>query len=112
MYDHSGVTISTTPFSCPWDSGQIGFAIVTKEELRKEFSVKRITKELTEKATKILLNEVEVYDQYLKGDVYGFKVLENDEETDSCFGFFGDDFATNGIADNLSEKLAKALKAA
>ena len=24
LYDHSGLAISTKPFSCPWDSGQIG----------------------------------------------------------------------------------------
>ena len=25
MLNHSGITISTNPFSCPWDSGQVGF---------------------------------------------------------------------------------------
>ena len=25
LYDHSGITLQTSPFSCPWDSGQIGF---------------------------------------------------------------------------------------
>jgi len=24
LYDHSGLTISTAPFSCPWDSRQVG----------------------------------------------------------------------------------------
>ena len=28
LYDHSGVTISTSPFSCPWDSGFFGIIAV------------------------------------------------------------------------------------
>ena len=31
MYEHSGIALSTTPFSCPWDSGRLGFVIMTKE---------------------------------------------------------------------------------
>ncbi len=25
LYDHSGITVSTWPVSCQWDSGQAGF---------------------------------------------------------------------------------------
>ena len=32
MYDHSGITIQTRPFSCPWDSGQVGFIFVSKND--------------------------------------------------------------------------------
>jgi hypothetical protein len=37
LYDHSGLTISTKPFSCKWDSGQIGFIFVSKTNARREF---------------------------------------------------------------------------
>jgi len=30
LYDHSGITMSTGPFSCPWDSGQVGFIYATR----------------------------------------------------------------------------------
>ena len=33
LYDHSGITINTEGFSCPWDSGQVGFIYVTDEKL-------------------------------------------------------------------------------
>jgi hypothetical protein len=121
MYDHSGITISTSPFSCPWDSGQIGFVIVTREAIKECFGVKRITKEILERAEKNLNGEVETYDQYLRGDVYGFEVVkvstcnknhEHEEHVDSCWGFYGNDFATNGITDHLEEELAEALKVA
>jgi hypothetical protein len=65
MYDHSGISISHTPFSCPWDSGRIGFIFVSKDKLRKEYGVKRITASLVDKATRILEAEVKEYNQYL-----------------------------------------------
>jgi len=111
LYDHSGITIATSPFSCRWDSGQVGFIVISKEKLRKEYSVKRITKKHIEKATNCLKGEVETYDQYLRGDVYGFKVTDKEgNHLDSCWGFFGDDFATNGIAEYLDTDLAELLK--
>ena len=66
----------------------------------KEFGVKRITKEIIEKVTNILEGEVKTYDQYLTGDVYGYKVFkvsecslghEHKEEVDSCWGFYGEE---------------------
>ncbi len=52
--------------------------------------------------------EVEVYDQYLRGDVWGFEVIEDGEVKDSCWGFFGFDPLTNGILDHLADE-AKAV---
>jgi len=43
LYDHSGITMKTTPFSCQWDSGQVGYIYVTYEDIRKEYNTKRIT---------------------------------------------------------------------
>ena len=101
MLDHSGITIGTTPFSCPWDSGQLGYIYVTKERLRAEYSVKRISQKVIEKATKVLQGEIKILDQYLRGDVYGF-VIEDEEEShvDSCYGFFGSNIEENGILEN------------
>jgi len=36
MYDHSGITINTDGFSCPWDSGQVGVIFCTRERFLKE----------------------------------------------------------------------------
>lgn len=41
LYDHSGITISTTSFSCQWDSGKVGFIYISKKKVRDEYSVKR-----------------------------------------------------------------------
>ncbi len=118
LYDHSGITMNTTGFSCRWDSGQVGFIYVTKDKLREEYGVKSIRRELKEKVEKILVNEVETYDQYLTGDVYGFEIVkivkcdhghEHEEKEDSCWGFFGDDIKENGILDHVSKEDAKVI---
>lgn len=45
-YVHSGVALSTGPFSCPWDSGQSGFVYETKETILEWYGKKRMTKQL------------------------------------------------------------------
>jgi hypothetical protein len=106
LYDHSGITISTSPFSCRWDSGQIGFVFISKDKVKKEYGVKRVTIKEIEKVTKVLLAELETYDLYLRGEVYGYTLInENGEIEDSCFGFIGSDIETNGILDNIGEKI-------
>jgi hypothetical protein len=76
LYDHSGITMSTGRFSCPWDSGQVGFIYVSREKVREEYGWKVITKKREEKIVEILRDEVKTYDQYLTGDVYGYIVYE------------------------------------
>lgn len=97
IYDHSGITISTSPFSCRWDSGRVGTIVVSRATLRKELNWGRVTKERYEKAMGYLEGEVETYNQYLTGDVYGYEIYKKDENgdkdenefDDSCWGYFG-----------------------
>lgn len=108
MYDHSGQTISTSPFSCGWDSGQVGFVYITKEDIRKTYNVKRISKKTKQLAWKALANEVKIYDDYIRGSVYWFSVGDEEEnQLDSCCGFYGDDFMVNGMFDTVCESLTE-----
>lgn len=88
LYDHSGITMNTAGFSCPWDSGQVGWIYADKEAIRKEYG--EVTPESLEKAEKLLEGEVKDYDYYLTGQCYGFQLFKGDEEIDSCWGFLGD----------------------
>ena len=54
LYDHSGITMRTSPFSCPWDSGQVGFIYCDKDDIRKNWGVKRVTKKLLKQAEELL----------------------------------------------------------
>ena len=90
LYDHSGITISTGPFSCQWDSGQIGWIYVAKEKIRKEWGVKRISPKLQEQIYKVLDSEVEEYDDYLTGQVYGYKITTKELQCDCGSTIFDD----------------------
>jgi len=94
LYDHSGITISTTPFGDRWDSGQIGFVYISKQSICKNFNVKRITQKVKELATLVLQDEVKVYDKYIMGEAWGFRITdENESEIDSCWGYYEKDIA-------------------
>jgi len=84
MYEHGGITISLSPFSCPWDSGQCSFVVIPRKKMLEEFGKKAFTKKLKERAIKCAKGEVETLDTYLRGDVYGY-VIDDD---DSCWGFY------------------------
>lgn len=143
----------TYPYNDPWDSSAVGWIIAMKDTIMKEVGceyvldengnrIKEIhthndgkpatwsykTRPLTEeswrkRAREIMEGNVETYDQYLTGDVYGFRiyditgtnddVIDEDEivEEDSCWGFYGSDVMENGIADNIGCGLAEAILA-
>ena len=93
VYEHGGLTINTTGFSCRWDSRRLGLIYMTKETYLSNFGGKIMTKKRKEHAEKILLGEVETYDQFLTGDVYGFVISdENGNEVDSCWGYYGEEY--------------------
>lgn len=107
MYDHSGQTISLSPFGCPWDSGCCGYIFVFKDKILNEFE--RATEDnWRDIANKIIQSEIDTYDHYIQGEVYGYCLEEGHtvehkdlvtgaiwtsteyETVDSCCGFYGD----------------------
>jgi hypothetical protein len=154
LYDHSGITISTSnsyPYNDRWDAGCVGWVYVSKETALQKlggipekdengefikiphehpngmttYSIKciPITEENWKEVAEYNMdNEVEVYDQYLRGDVYGYKLTkkviekvtcphcgeiikeyETEEDVDGCWGFYGDCIEENGIIDYLDD---------
>lgn len=120
LYDHSGLRMKVGSFHgllpqghARWDSGQIGFIYATKDALKKW---KQAFKDehhpgLTDEQIieQILISEVETYDQYLRGDIYRYTLYtvkkcnlgyEHREHIDSCSGFYGADWNTNGLLDH------------
>jgi len=109
LYDHSGMTIRSQksgrpgyPFTCQWDSGQVGWAYVTREKAEKMGCTPGATyidHETKEEKTydrdyyeEQIIGEVETLDQVMTGQVYGFVVYDrHNEDVDSCWGFIGDD---------------------
>jgi len=112
LYDHSGITMNTTGFSCPWDSGQVGYIFVERDKILKEYGVKRITKAIREKVVDVLRAEVTEYDYHLTGQVYGYVVKKDGKTEESCWGFYGDEKYALEEGKSMAEGLAnEAVKA-
>jgi hypothetical protein len=92
IYDHSGITINTNGFHCPWDSGQVGWIYVSKDVVRKEYNWSRITQKRHEQIEQYLKNEIAEYDQYLTEDVWYYLIKKDGEIVESCGGFYGHDY--------------------
>lgn len=130
LYDHSGITMRVCDWNeeafgrgrTGWDSGIVGWIFITKEQAGKEFILKD-GETWQERARKAIEGEVETYDNYLRGDVYGYNlarlsaytVVENGVETvrfssdaewqdiDNCWGYYGDDHDANGLTECIPE---------
>lgn len=104
LYDHGNITMNTTGFSCPWDSGMVGCIFASYEKIRECYGVKRITKKMIEKVKDSLRAEVKTYDDYISGNVYGYIIKKDDEEMDSCWGYSYDDALNEAkaIVDNMA----------
>lgn len=107
MYEHSGQTISLSPFGCRWDSGCCGYIFVFKDKILKEFPDTN-DDNWRDKAEAIIKSEIDIYDDYIRGDVYGYCLEEAHtvehkdlvtgaiwtsteyEVVDFCCGFYGD----------------------
>lgn len=90
LYDHSGITMKTSSFNDRWDSGQVGWIYASKKRFRDETGYTESELFNQGLAQEMLIGEVEDYDKFLTGDVYGF-VLEDEfgDVKDSCWGFYG-----------------------
>ena len=130
---------SRNPYYDPWDSGCVGWIIAEKDTIMREtnrlvlgedgqpirienkhengsvtysYKYEPVTDETwRDEAVRHMKNETEIYDQYLRGDVYGYQLYVNEStpddpewvDEDSCWGFYGDDIVENGIMDQLCD---------
>ena len=82
LYDHSGITISTKPFNDVFDSRQVGFIYAARNS--EGLTVEQITDNLE--------GEVDLYDKYLRGEVYCYTITNQitNEMVAECGGFFSE----------------------
>jgi hypothetical protein len=98
-YIHGDIVLSSKPFDCPFDSGQIGVIAMSK---RKAESFGWDENE----TLNVLLGELEVFKQYHLGEVYSYSLEQEGEYLDSCCGFYGSDVVKSGMLDYLKENLS------
>ena len=84
-YEHGNITISTKPYSCRWDSGQIGVIYAYRDELKKHGY------KTDDEIEYALNNEVKTFDDWGNCNCYGFTLYDDDNEVlESVGGFLGD----------------------
>jgi len=94
LYDHSGISMNVGAPTCMWDSGYVGYIFVSCAKAKaKLWPDREPPADWREHVEKALRQEVETYNQPLTGDVYGYSVEGDDKLIDSCWGFFGFDYA-------------------
>lgn len=108
MYDHSGQTISTSPFSCHFDSGIVGAIYYTKDSLEKS----GCKYDRPDDALDAMRSFIKYYDDWMQGENWLIEWTDETGNTDSLGGFTGGDIETNGILDNFPKKDHDALRAA
>jgi hypothetical protein len=126
LYDHSGIRLSVNSFRgraqhADWDSGQVGVVYALPERIRETQMVKRITKKARSAALHGMAGEIETYDQYLSGQVYGYVIerisVDDDgeetgrEELDALWGCFGLDYVRETAREEAERLLADAAAA-
>ena len=104
------------PYNDMFDSSYVGWIVTVLSDFNEK------NKAIAEKNMEL---EVEAYNNYLTGEVYGYTLYEQDGfiednveesaepnwvEIDSCGGFLGDDPVQNGMAYNAGNGLEEAIK--
>jgi len=127
MYDHSGIHIKIGNFygcglpqgHAHFDSGQIGFTYTTRKKILEccgsykdgKCSSKRVSKVMLEKAKQVLTAEVETYDQYCAGDVYGYMIEDPEgNEKGGCWGYYGYDFEKSDLLPSAKGEINCEIK--
>ena len=108
-YVHSGTQLSTTPFSCPFDSGPAGFIACRREDAKGWFG-----KDVPEdRVLEVLRSEVEEFSKFLQGDVYNITIYVDGKEEETVGGFYGFDYAVEEakvMAEGFVKHLEKTTK--
>ena len=104
-----------------WDYAALGFVYVTKETLRKEYGVTRITKSVIARAESCLQSELNMLTSWLNGECYGWQIKEyaltddglaweEVDVLDSCWGYFDKEQARGDMKDMLSHCISHTHK--
>lgn len=113
-YNHTNLSVSTTPFSCQhayWDSGLSGIVYITREKLLERYGKKRVTKQVKEKGLLALKSTVELFDHYLNGNVWYYSITDEQEDVlDSCGGYIGESELCLAEALESAEEIIKNIK--
>lgn len=96
-YIHSGVALHLSgevTIDMEWDVSQTGLVFISKEESKTRA-----------KARKLAQGLLEEWNDYLSGNIYGYRIEKpNGEESGGCWGFY-DDYNTSGLIESAEDEI-------
>ena len=118
-YRHGDIALrlGDTPFAAgfpdpAWDVGFVGYGVLTAATLRREWQND------ANRARAYIEGALAIYAQWLNGDCWGYRIERRDDPDepwtciDSCFGFYGSDWTTNGMAESWPCDVQRQVAAA
>ena len=110
-YEHGEISLQLG-YTKGWDYTVSGFVYVTKETIRREYGVKRITKSMLNNAKNCLQSELDMLTAWLNGNCYGWQIKEYTptddgldwkevDVLDSCWEYFDKEQALDDMKDAL-----------
>lgn len=76
IYEQSGIIMGIATFEFKQGSIQIGWIFTTKEKIRQSYEVKRVTKNMLERAREDMIAEIEDFNSFVSGDVFTYTVQD------------------------------------
>lgn len=120
MYDHSGITLwlgsKWSHYDAQWDCSSIGFAFVEKNTAKEEGMLdpgEKYDHNWKTWAYAMMEAEMETYDQYVRGEVYGYMIEDEDgvEASDEllcgCWGYYEKEYLLEEAKANVDAYLEK-----
>jgi len=103
-YEHSGVVYSLGT-AHGFDNSNNGFYIITDKSQKETGTLKKDWE-------KVIKDELETYNAYANGEVYGFTATdpETGEEIGSCWGYYDSDHETNGLLEMAKGEIDHYIK--
>lgn len=119
LYDHSGITMwlgsTIGHVDSQWDCSGVGFSYIEKFTAESEGMLdpgEKFDHDWKKWAYDCMEAEMYVYDKYLRGDVYGYMIEDEDGFKDGgCWGFFGSDFDENGLMESAKNEIDYDIQA-
>ncbi|MDO7253056.1 hypothetical protein [Helicobacter cappadocius] len=110
LYEHSGFRIWTStekqyPNSIDmfFDSGCFGFLYVSKDKVRREYGVKKISPKVKKQVYDFMSGFVQnEWEQYFNGEVYEYLLLDKNDVYEECLGGF---YGLEGLREHLNSEL-------
>ncbi len=112
LVNEAPLELSVSVDGNPWASNAVGIIGLSNEEIVSLFGdCSSATKEVVKSSLK---NEIKKYNQYLRGDTYGFNLLEKVEgswvKRDFRGGFLGFDIFKNGMSNYLDDEVLSDIE--